>query len=202
MVISNCGIITYSRAFTRRRVFSISSASMSQVFSISARRTIFGRSSARVAMAPSSWLLVSAKPYACTVSCRELSSTVMVGTCTERMFFLPSSSLACRAGYSTASSSAWGSITARARAKFPSAWDSSASTSLRSCWFSRMIRINCRTISSRLSLSSLWPRLAVTRRFLMRVSSIRVGFTRSADAITWFPPSSAGTHPACRHGYA
>ena len=50
-----------------------------------------------------------------------------------------------------------------------------ASTLARSALFSRTMRKNCRISSSRLSLSSRWPRTAVRSRPLSRVSSIRVG---------------------------
>ena len=55
------GIITYSRAFTRRRVFSISSASMLQVFSTSASSKRSGRQVVSSVTAVSSSRVVKAK---------------------------------------------------------------------------------------------------------------------------------------------
>lgn len=69
------------------------------------------------------------------------------------------------------------SMLARASAKFLLAAEMPASTRSRNALFSRTISKNWRMSSSRLSLSSLWPRMAVTSFFFKRVSSIRVGLT-------------------------
>ena len=62
MASSIWGIFTYSRALTRRRVFSISSARSWEVFSISARRSISWSTPDRASTAPSSSPEVVAKP--------------------------------------------------------------------------------------------------------------------------------------------
>ena len=82
-----------------------------------------------------------------------------------------------RAGVMMASWSISPRMTARAMRNASMARLSSRSTSSRSSLFCRAMRMNWRTISSRLSLSNLWPRTAVTWRFFSRVSSIRVGLT-------------------------
>ena len=66
---------------------------------------------------------------------------------------------------------------------------SPCSTFWRRAMFSRTRSRNWRISSSRLSFSSLWPRVAVASFFFRRVSSMRVGFTckRSATGHSTFP---------------
>lgn len=68
-------------------------------------------------------------------------------------------------------------IPALAITKFLFAERIPASTRLRTSIFSRTRSRYWRISSSRLSFSSLCPRIAVIRFFFRRVSSIRVGFT-------------------------
>ena len=91
---------------------------------------------------------------------------------------------ASRAVFSTSSC-----IPARARRKFLLAAWMPASTCSRRVLFSRTWSRNWRISSSRLSFSSLWPRVAVASFFFRRVSSMRVGFTckRSATGHSTFP---------------
>ena len=66
---------------------------------------------------------------------------------------------------------------AEATVKEPWARISPSSTLFRRARFSRTTSMNCFMSSSRLSLSSLWPRMEVLSRVFSRVSSCRVGFT-------------------------
>ena len=91
-------------------------------------------------------------------------------------------------GYSRACSSISGDMTAEATVNDPWAFINPSSTRFRTARFSRTTSRNCFISSSRLSFSSLCPRLAVLSRFFSRVSSIRVGFTFMAGILS--PPSS------------
>ena len=80
-------------------------------------------------------------------------------------------------GYISACSMDWALISAEATVKEPWTRIRSCSTWARRARSSRTVSKNCFISSSRLSLSSLWPRWAVLSLPLSRVSSIRVGFT-------------------------
>ena len=82
-----------------------------------------------------------------------------------------------------ACSSISGDMTADAAAKAVLARVRPSSTFRRRVRFSRTTSMNCFISSSRLSLRSLWPRLAVRSRPLSRVSSMRVGFTFKAGMV-------------------
>ena len=91
------------------------------------------------------------------------------------MFWNVMSNVADCFGYKSACWSISGDITLDATVMARLASSMPCSTLARSSLFSRTIRKNWRISSSRLSLSSRWPRTAVRRRPLSRVSSIRVG---------------------------
>ena len=86
-------------------------------------------------------------------------------------------------GYSRACSSISGDIMAAATVKAAFACSSPFSTLARSSRFFLTMSRNCFINSSRLSLRSLWPRVAVFSRPFSLVSSILVGFT-VAEAIS------------------
>ena len=86
-------------------------------------------------------------------------------------------------GYISACSMAAPLMRAEATVKEPCTRISSSSTWLRRARTSRTVSRNCFISSSRLSLSSLWPRWAVFSLRFKRVSSIRVGLTTVAAIV-------------------
>ena len=111
------------------------------------------------------------------------------GTSTLMTFSTWHSKVTCCLGASKAVFNTASCIPARASMNSWLAARMPASTSKRSLRFSRTLSKNCRISSSRLSFSSLWPRVAVLSFFFRRLSSMRVGFTckRSATGHHTFP---------------
>ena len=177
--------MTCSREFTRRRVRSISAAMSSQLFSISAKRIKSGISSLREMTASSSSKEVNAKPYGKISPLSGLLLTVEnTGTSTLIMFLVPTSTPVCCWEDISEESSDFLLMTAPALTKWAVHSAKAASTLLRRRLFSCTNSMNCRISSSRLSLSILWPRLAVMSCFFSLLICIRVGLTFIISIVT------------------
>ena len=188
----------YSSALTRRRVRSISCASICADFSSSASLTRSSAMADSSRTAASSSPEVNATPYGISCAPSPTAAGENVGTMTLIRFFVETDSSVERVGRISASRMARGLVSALAVANERWTRASSSSTFSRMALSSRTMSRKRRISSSHLSLSSLWPRRAVASLFLRFFSSMRVGFTLSSAILSCPFGKFAWGAPLCK----